>query len=433
MGSWRCLFETVCRGARAFARTCPQFLLHGPHHDRYDERPRVSETLFPWPVRLGIVVSSWLLARIWVHTDAAGQIGWTLEYAGVVAISLAASLWFLIFLVDTFLVAAWFAFTVIRPRTPEESPYLYWTHQFVELANRQFSHIEAFWIWMGMLLPCSPRIDFQIPVLVGLAIVGPALIDGITEVLHPGVSRGSGELQSARRPVIYAFMVLGLVLLVGRSAGMRANLVPLVATVTFGLCLRVCRHVLRNRQARSHPDSVQTFRRKQRQLTRSLDVILGPVFMLASVAGLLLLSLWVRAHHDRVVAESLDGPLPDPETCVAEPGGPVEADVSLFLVADSQVHELGGERFPGQTELADLLVPSAVRPVELDMLGAASVARLRHMFTEVIGDAGTRPVFWAHLGDFADLSCTGEIQRAIEMFSRFGPGQLAGVAPATTT
>ena len=428
MGIWRSLFETVRNGARTFARTFPQFLLHGPQHDRHDERPRLSETLFPWPVRLGIVVSSWLLARIWVHTDAAGQIGWTLEYAGVVAISLAASLWRLLFVVDAALAGAWLAFTVMRPRAPEQSPYRYWTHQCVELANRQFAHIEAFWIWMGVVLPSSPRIDVQIPALVGLAILGPALIDWIAELLHPGVSRGSGELQSARRPVIYGFMVLGLVLLVGRSAGLQANLVPLAATITFGLGLRVCRHILRHRQAERHRDHVQAFRRKQRQLTRSLDVILGPVFMLASVAGLLLLSLWLRVHHDRVIAESLDGPPPDREACVAEPGGPVEADVSLFLVADSQLHELGGDRFPGQTELADLLVPSAVRPVELDMLGAASVARLRHMFTDVVGGAGTHPVFWAHLGDFADLSCTGEIQRAIGMFSRFGP-RLAGVAP----
>jgi len=429
MKSWRergkVVLERAGLGAKALSRR-----VRDSRHDNYDERPRLCETLFPWPVRLGIVASAWLLARIWLHTGAAGQLGWTLEYAGVVAISLAASLWFFIFLADVALAVAWFAFTFIRPRTPQESPYLYWTHQAVELCNRQFSHIEAFWIWLGVLLPCAPRIDIQIPALIGLALLGPALVDWITLLLHPGVSRASGELQSARRPVIYTFIFLGvLILLVWRSPGQRMSLVPLAGAVAVGLVVRSWRHVRRRHQAKDHPDKVQTFRRQQRRLTGGLDVLFGPGLMLAGLVGLLVLSLWLRHRQDHVTAEALDGPLPDREACVAEPGGPVEADVSLFLVADSQIHELGGERFPGQTELADLLVPSAVRPVELDMLGAASVARLHHMFEEVVRDAGKRPVFWAHLGDFADLSCTGEILRAADMFSSFGRQKLVGVAP----
>ena len=112
--------------------------------------------------------------------------------------------------------------------------------------------------------------------------------------------------------------------------------------------------------------------------------------MLVSVVGVLGLSLWVRGHHDQLVRETLDGPPPDPQTCVPEPGGPTAAELSMFLVSDSQVHELGGDRFPGQTELADLLVPSAVRPVELDMLGMASVAWLRRMYQEVSDEAARR-------------------------------------------
>src|SRR4029079_14473832 len=155
----------------------------------------------------------------------------------------------------------------------------------------------------------------------------------------------------------------------------------------------------------------------------------------------------------QLAREKLDGPPPDPRVCGAEPGGAVRDDKqpphSMFIVADSQVHELGGDRFPGQTELADLLVPSAVRPVELDMLGGASVAELQHSFEQVVKQVATdaRPqqaprqqVYWAHLGDFADLSCTGELQRAIDMFSAFArpqpgapasqlPPKLAGIAP----
>lgn len=406
-----------------------QFVLHGPRHRYDDEPPGLGETLFPWPVRIAIVVGSWLLARLWVQTNTAGQIGWTLEYAGVVAISLVASFWFYIFIVDLVFSVLWLVLTRMKPPDPERDPYLYWIHHGVELVNRQLAHIEAFLIWMGVLLPFTPRIDFQIPALLGLALIGPPLIDWITELRHPGASQGSGELQSARRPLIYASMILGLLILVWRSKDQRLNLLRLVVAFGIVMGVRIRRHVLRQRHVDSHGEQVKAFRQHQRQLTRGIDVVLGPIFMLVSVVGVLVLSLWVRQHHDRLSRETLDGPPPDPQTCVAEPGGPVDAAVSMFIVSDSQVHELGGERFPGQTELADLLVPSAVRPVELDMLGSASVAQLQHTFDEVVREA-RGPIYWAHLGDFADLSCTGELRRAVEMFSAFARPRPAGLLPS---
>ncbi|HEX2685387.1 MAG TPA: VCBS repeat-containing protein [Kofleriaceae bacterium] len=74
-------------------------------------------------------------------------------------------------------------------------------------------------------------------------------------------------------------------------------------------------------------------------------------------------------------------------------------------------------------------MPAAVRPVELDMLSLASIARLRRMFEDVVRDAGPRPVFWAHLGDLGDLACAGELERAVRMFAEFGQHRLAGIAP----
>src|ERR1700760_1766571 len=99
-----------------------------------------------------------------------------------------------------------------------------------------------------------------------------------------------------------------------------------------------------------------------------------------------------------------------------EPGGPVAPQLSMFLIADNQVHELAGARFPGQTELADLLVPTAVRPVEQDMLSMASVAQLRRMFEAVVRDTHG-PMAWAHLGDLGDLACTDELARARDALS----------------
>jgi hypothetical protein len=401
-------------------RPLVQFILHGPHR-RDDEVQGLTQALFPWPVRLAIVFGSWLLARIWIHTSTAGQLGWTLEYAGVVAISLVVSFWLYIFIVDLVFSLLWLGLTRMEPSHRDRNPYRYWIHQIVELVNRQLTHIEAFLIWMGVLLPLTPRLTFQLPALLGLALIGPGLIDWITErwYRYEKVGRDSGELQAARRPVIYSFMILGFLLLVWRSADQRANLLRLVLAFLVVMAIRIRRHVIRKRHVDHHREHVERFRRHQRRMTRRVDVLLGPVLMLVSVVGVLALSLWARQHHDDLAREQLDGPPPDPQSCVAEPGGPVHADLSMFLVADSQVHELGGERFPGQTELADLLVPSAVRPVELDMLGMASVAQLQRAFEDVVRDAHGRPVFWAHLGDFADLSCTGELRRAVDMFKTF--------------
>lgn len=394
----------------------------------HDERPGVCESLFPWPVRLLIIAAAYVLLRVLAHTNAAMQLGWSLAYAGVVAISLAVSFWLAILVADGGSAAVWLMLTRWWPSEARTSPTLYWTHQIIELVNRQCSHILTFWIWMGVLLPLEPRVDFQIPALLALAMFGPALIDWLTGLRHPLASRGSGALQSARRPVIYSFTVLGLVILIAQSADQRSSFLRLVLAIGIGLALRLWRHRIRARHAQAYPDKVQAFRRRQRQLTRGMDVVMGPIFMFAGLAGVLLLSLWVRHHQGRLTREKLDGPPPDAQRCVPESNPPVEASISMFLVADSQVRELGGERFPGQTELADLLVPSAVRPVELDMLGMASVARLRRMFEEVVDGAGKRPVFWAHLGDLADLSCAGEIERGVKMFSGFGPGRLAGIA-----
>jgi hypothetical protein len=107
----------------------------------------------------------------------------------------------------------------------------------------------------------------------------------------------------------------------------------------------------------------------------------------------------------------------------------------MFVLADSQLHELGGRRFPGQLGIATALVPVARRPIELDMLSAATVVRFQSVYESLAArraQAGRAPTLWAHLGDFADLSCTREIERMLDLLRRYGgrtPHLLAGVAP----
>src|SRR4029079_2427975 len=122
------------------------------------------------------------------------------------------------------------------------------------------------------------------------------------------------------------------------------------------------------------------------------------------------------------------------DACVAERGGPVEPSLAMFLLADTQIHELGRKRFPGQMEVADAIVPVARRPVELDMLSTATVIRGQSVYRQLAAaraKAGLSPPLWAHVGDFADLSCTNEMDRMLELLQGYSPGErkLPGIAP----
>src|SRR5262249_27672422 len=151
----------------------------------------------------------------------------TLEYAGVVAISLVVSFWLYIFVVDLVFSLVWLALTRTNPPDPAREPVRYRVHQLVELVNRQLLHIEAFLTWMVGLRPSTPRISFQTPALLELAIIGPGLSDWLTLPRYPGLSRVNGELQFARRSMIYVAMILGLVILIGRSTDQRLHLLRL--------------------------------------------------------------------------------------------------------------------------------------------------------------------------------------------------------------
>jgi hypothetical protein len=118
--------------------------------------------------------------------------------------------------------------------------------------------------------------------------------------------------------------------------------------------------------------------------------------------------------------------------------GPTERQVSLFLVADSQFHELAGKRDGTHVDLVDSLVPVAVRPVELDLLSGATLAHFAEVYNRerTIFEAEHRQadgkeskMLWAHLGDVADLGCQTELSRLGPYMSKFGAGRLAALVP----
>ena len=110
----------------------------------------------------------------------------------------------------------------------------------------------------------------------------------------------------------------------------------------------------------------------------------------------------------------------------APEGGAAER-VRVFLVADTQLHNLAGQRFPGQMEVANALVPVARRPVELDILAEGTLRHFAGQFRSL--KARWPETTWAYLGDFTDLACTSELRRITDVLNGFGPGALAGIAP----
>ena len=405
-------------------------MVFGPDPIDPEERPGVLETLLPWPVRLLLTFGTWLIAATWYQTGPARQLAWALSYAGSVAVSLAVSLWWFIFIANAILGGLWLALTFVRPPDPDEHPLVWGLQHGVEFANRQLSHIEAFWVWMAIVLAWKPRINYQLPALVGLILLGPSLINWIASVRHPEAGKAAGELQVARRPFIYGATLLGLAIIVLRSLDAQIfDILPLAYAIALGAILRLVRHRQRRLHASAGDPKVQAFRRAQRQLTRRADVGFGPVLAVASLLALVGLSVLGRRHLDASLRSALDGPAPAADACVPEQGGPAKPEVTLFLVGDSHNHELDGQRFAGQTELADALATSALRPVEQDMLSAVTVARFGRAFAGLIkSNKDKGPVFWAHLGDLADLSCTAELARAFQSFSAFPADRLAGLA-----
>jgi hypothetical protein len=109
-------------------------------------------------------------------------------------------------------------------------------------------------------------------------------------------------------------------------------------------------------------------------------------------------------------------------------------DAALFLVSDTQLHELRGARSGVHLELIDSIVPVAVRPIQLDLLSAATLEHFRYVYRRLAQLNKYRSVLqWAHLGDLGDLGCKTEINRALGYLERFEDDprrrSLAGIAP----
>lgn len=431
-----------------------RWLVDGPDPVEESKQPRLLETLLPWPVRCLIVLAAFAAGWMWRDASVGRQLAWGLQYGALIAVAVLASFWWYAFLINAGLAALWFIPLQPRARSHGRWSFLH----IVAFVNRQAGHLEALLVWIIIALSAWPWLPWQAAGLAAVLLVAPSILNGLARTMtwswlgRPATSKDNGDLLWRRRLLIYAFTFIGLAVLCARAPGQASKIFPMIGAIFFGgLLPRAIRHYLRDRKVREElllagPERIYgredqrelavdqqnaraAFRAQQAVYARRGDLALGPLLALAAVTALLALS-W--RERQRLAAEeraALDGPAAPTGSCARDAHGPLAADVSLFLVSDWQVHDLAGERFPGQLSVADAINRTASRPVALNVLTEASVAHFGATYRALAGRRpADRPMRWAHLGDLADLSCRGELARVRRMMAAFGLETLAGVA-----
>jgi hypothetical protein len=404
------------------------------------------ELLLPWPIRwlltLGVVVIAWS----WGDAGVGQQLAWGLQIGALSVVAFVASSWWIVLAVDSVIAAAWIPFD-----EPPKSPGWQLVLHAVTFLNRQFGHVAALLVWVLVAFATSARLPLQLGGAAFVFFLAPDFLNGAArEFDWPFLSpdsrtRKSGGLLWRRRILIYVLTVVGLLALALRAPAQLGRMLPLVGAFSGGLVLRSIRYDRRRRRLIEEEkeglaagfmatDGMsarrQNIRTVQVAMAQAFDPI-GPLVVLAAMGALVTWSSIERRKLDAELSAKLDGPVLPTDACVREPHGPIAADVAMFVMADVQTHELGGERFPGQTELAEAFVSTASRPLALDMLSEVPVRRFAAMYKELSEQRVKKqlpPMLWAHLGDLTDLACRGELRRVSALMKLFEPASNAGIS-----
>jgi hypothetical protein len=415
-------------------------LLIGPDPVDPEESTSLWDTLLPWPVRILLVLAAAFIARQWSTTGVGEELAAALQYGGLVAVSLAASNWLILLAVNVVLALLWLLLGC-TPRDP--NTLLGKATPVLVFLNRQVGHIELQSVWWTVALALTQDLRWQLPLLAAVLLLWEPVVNGIGSTRpfrDPGRKderphKHDGSLFWARRPVIYATTLLGQIVIALWAPRQMHKLLPVMFAVALPDAIRYLRHRWRTR-ATLKDDEVAKQRRidirtTQRRVGRHADVWLGPGLVTLGMLAVVLLSWQARQAWAKSAAQALGSAGVPHEICdpaAAEPS----VELSVFLVADNHWHELAGKRFPGQLDFADALVPTARRPVELDILSVGSLLRFASVYRTLAQqerDAG-RTLLWAHLGDLADMGCRNEFERANQVLaSSFAKDEFIGVAP----
>jgi hypothetical protein len=405
----------------------------GPHPLEAGRGRALIDVFLPWPVRVLVVLVAGLLGWHWAGTPLGEQLGGGLQYAGLIGISLAVSFWWWIFLANVVLAGLWLVWPLGRA---DERPWRSAVEHVLTFANRQVGHIEVLSVWLALSLVSADRLPVQLLLATAAILLTEPLLTGLARWL---LCRGSDpetvarDLGWKRRPLFYLFTLLGLVIIALQAPGQWAKLLPGVLALAVADGLRYLRHRRFMRALRSPErlDYLHGHHARQRRWGRRADLWLGPGLVLGLLVLVVVASAWARSRYDRSIAASRPVRGEPVDYCASiQPPAPA-ADIAMFIVADSQFHELHGAPFVGQMAFADALVPVALRPVELDLLSAAPLSRAATIYAALAAQRpGGARLWWSHLGDMADLSCADEMDRTNELLlDRFPPQTFAGVAP----
>lgn len=418
--------------SRGFFYRSLRFLLRGPDDPDPDQPATIGETFLPWPVRVLVVVVAFVLGWNWSGTPLGEQLGGGLQYGGLIAVSLAVSYWWVIFLFNVTLALLWWLWPL---RSPEEGPYLAFVHRVLTFVNRQIGHIEVLSVWIVLALVGPGTLPWQLAALAASLVLSEPLVNAMALwwMRRRPDSAAAIDLYWARRPIFYAATALGLIIIALLAPRQWFKLLPGAIALAVADTIRYLRHLRWSRRmATGMPaDRVHAMRSTHRRWARSADVLLGPGVVLGILFVLVCANAWARHRYDSALTKNQPARGGPVDYCtVGQPPVPAP-DIAMFIVSDSQLHELRGRRFVGQMEFADALVPVALRPVELDVLSAAPLARFGSLYRALAAErpAGAR-LWWAHLGDMADLSCQNEMDRSSRLLrARYDVNALAGVAP----
>jgi hypothetical protein len=399
------------------------------------------DTLLTWPARLLAVAGAALVGVIWKSSPPGIQLGWALHYGLLAAVAIVTSFWKLILGFNLVVAGTWVALArVVRDEASARGEG--WrTSDVVTWANRQVEHVEVLAVWVAVALASSHALGCQLPFLAAVLALGAPIINWLARTRLFGGDKAAESREALiieRRAVIYVATLLGLLSLALQAWRQLWTIVPLLAAVLPGVALRFVRHFRRRRL--DHDQRGYRLQKANLQLKAGrFTGWIGPVLVAGFFGAAAGVSHWERGNLAREANADRDGRPPPIDACGLEPGGPAKPTLAMLILADTQIHELGGSPFPGQMEVADTLVPVARRPVELDMLSTAAIVRFQTVYEELAKqrqNAGLAPPLWAHLGDFADLSCTGEMKRMLELLEKYGADEhgkerrlLAGFAP----
>ena len=278
----------------------------------------------------------------------------------------------------------------------------------VEQLNRSSGHLEGLFTWLTLAVWWAPSLWLQATGVLAVAVLGPVAIDALT-------FGGRGPARRWRILVPVAVTVAGLLVVLAVARTQWAEVAPLVGAVLAGL-------VPRTAWSLRHATSLHASARADAGWARFVDRLV----MMASLAALVLVPLHGLGPGHRSSAENRMRRTVRWLRCTPDPAEATPA-FSLFIVADSQFHALDGKRSGFHLDLVDTEIPVSVRPVELDLLSAATLRSFAGIYRELHEQ---RPEMqWAHLGDTADLGCTSELERFLALAPRFGLADLAAVIP----